>query len=81
MKLKLNTPDAKWSSSHSPSITVRAKYEPYDALRQKFWREYLKSYDLDNTGKISLTELQTVGRLLGFFSPWWSWLLTHHSFP
>jgi len=27
----------------------RAKYQPYDALRQRFWRQYLKQYDADDT--------------------------------
>lgn len=50
---------------HKPSVTVRAKFEPYDALRQKFWRELLKTYDADVTGKISLTELQAMLDSLG----------------
>ncbi|CED83095.1 Phosphatidylserine decarboxylase [Phaffia rhodozyma] len=65
-KLQLSTPqDPSWETKHKPSITVRAKYEPYDALRQKFWREYLKSYDDDNSGKISFTELQAMLDSLG----------------
>lgn len=41
-------------------VTLSFRYEPYDALRQKFWREYILTYDADSTGQISLTELQAV---------------------
>lgn len=43
----------------------RAKYEPYDALRQRFWRQYLTQYDTDDTGTISYTELTTMLDSLG----------------
>jgi phosphatidylserine decarboxylase len=45
-------------SDKEPSF--RAKYEPYDALRQRFWRQYLLQFDSDNTGSISFTELTTM---------------------
>lgn len=54
-----------WESKHSPCLTVRAKYEPYDALRQKFWRQYASQYDVDETGKISHTELSAMLDSLG----------------
>ena len=41
-------------------MLCRAKYEPYDALRQRFWRQYLLQFDSDNTGTISFTELTTM---------------------
>jgi phosphatidylserine decarboxylase len=50
---------------HSPFLKVRAKYEPYDALRQRFWRQYLTQYDTDDTGTISYTELTTMLDSLG----------------
>ncbi|RDB27431.1 Phosphatidylserine decarboxylase proenzyme 2 [Hypsizygus marmoreus] len=46
-----------WELRHSPFIYVRAKYQPYDALRQRFWRHYLKQYDTDDTNTISHIEL------------------------
>jgi phosphatidylserine decarboxylase len=54
-----------WESKHSPVLNVRAKYEPYDALRQKFWRQYASQYDVDETGKISHTELTAMLDSLG----------------
>jgi len=43
----------------------RAKYQPYDALRQRFWRQYLKQYDLDETGTYSRIEMQSMLDSLG----------------
>ena len=31
-----------WEKRHAPRISFRLKYTPYDALRQRFLREYLK---------------------------------------
>ena len=57
--------DEPWESKFSPKITVRAKYEPYDALRQRFWRQYCTQYDADETGSISYTEVTTMLDSLG----------------
>ena len=42
-----------------------AKYQPYDALRQRFWRQYLKQYDTDDSGTISRLELTSMLDSLG----------------
>ncbi|OCF30786.1 phosphatidylserine decarboxylase [Kwoniella heveanensis BCC8398] len=57
--------DMSWEARHSPKLTVRAKYEPYDALRQRFWRQYLTQYDTDDTGTMSYTELTAMLDSLG----------------
>lgn len=49
-----------WEARHSPVLNVRAKYQPYDALRQRFWRQYLLQFDSDGTDAISYTELTTM---------------------
>lgn len=54
-----------WEARHSPTLTVRAKYEPYDALRQRFWRQYTLQYDADDTGTMSYVELATMLDSLG----------------
>lgn len=54
----------KWSK-HSPLLYVRAKYLPYPALRQQFWRSMLKQYDADDTSTISKVELTTMLDNLG----------------
>lgn len=44
---------------------VRAKYQPYAALRQQFWRQYLKQYDTGDTGLLSHIELTCMLDSLG----------------
>lgn len=46
-------------------MVLRAKYQPYDLLRQQFWRQYLKQYDSDDTGMISRLELTSMLDSLG----------------
>ncbi|KAI1875350.1 hypothetical protein JX265_004408 [Neoarthrinium moseri] len=55
----------KWEAKHNPQLTVRAKYMPYPALRQQFWRAMLKQYDTDESGEISKVELTTMLDTLG----------------
>lgn len=55
----------KWEEKHSPELTIRAKYLPYPALRQQFWRAMLKQYDTDDSGCISRIELTTMLDTLG----------------
>ncbi len=51
----------KHSDTEDASLSnCRAKYEPYDALRQRFWRQYCTQYDTDDTGTMSLMELTTM---------------------
>lgn len=46
-------------------MRYRAKYQPYDALRQRFWLQYLKQYDSDDSGSISHLELTSMLDSLG----------------
>lgn len=55
----------KWEEKHSPELYIRAKYLPYPALRQQFWRAMLKQYDTDESGCISKIELTTMLDTLG----------------
>ncbi|KAI1476777.1 phosphatidylserine decarboxylase-domain-containing protein [Daldinia eschscholtzii] len=55
----------KWEAKHSPMLTIRAKYMPYPALRQQFWRAMLRQYDADESGEISKVELTTMLDTLG----------------
>ena len=45
--------------------SISAKYQPYDALRQRFWRQYLKQYDTDDTNTMSRLELTSMLDSLG----------------
>ena len=44
---------------------ISAKYQPYDALRQHFWRQYLTQYDTDDTKTMSHLELTSMLDSLG----------------
>lgn len=55
----------KWEDKHNPVLVLRAKYMPYPALRQQFWRAMLKQYDADESGLISKVELTTMLDTLG----------------
>ncbi|KAL3453259.1 phosphatidylserine decarboxylase-domain-containing protein [Aspergillus insuetus] len=55
----------RWEDKHFPSIVVKAKYMPYRALRQQFWRLMLRQYDADDSGNIDKVELTTMLDTLG----------------
>ena len=68
MKLELTMArDIPWELTQgaTPAITIRAKYQPYAAMRQRFWRQYLTQYDTDDTGAISQLELTSMLDSLG----------------
>jgi len=50
----------KWEDKYYPQLNIKAKYVPYPALRQQFWRCLLNSYDIDESGRISRVELFTM---------------------
>lgn len=56
---------SKWEDKHNPCITLRAKFLPYPALRQHFWRGLIRLYDTDDTETISHIELRTMLDSLG----------------
>lgn len=55
----------RWESKHNPCLQIKAKYLPYTALRQQFWRAMLKQYDADESGRTSKIELTTMLDTLG----------------
>lgn len=55
----------RWEDKHSPKVHVKAKYLPYNALRQQFWRLMLKQYDADDSGRINKVEMTTMLDTLG----------------
>jgi phosphatidylserine decarboxylase len=55
----------KWESKHNPTLFIRTKYLPYQALRQQFWRTVLRQYDADESGRIDKVELTTMLDSLG----------------
>lgn len=55
----------RWEDKHSPELHVKAKYLPYSALRQQFWRLMLQQYDADDSGRIDKVEMTTMLDTLG----------------
>lgn len=55
----------RWEDKHNPQLYVKAKYLPYAALRQQFWRAMLKQYDADDSARVSKVELTTMLDNLG----------------
>jgi phosphatidylserine decarboxylase len=64
ISLKLKNAE-KWEEKHSPQLFLKAKYVPYPALRQHFWRAMLRQYDSDESGRISKVEITTMLDTLG----------------
>ena len=55
----------RWETKHNPQLYIKAKYLPYPALRQQFWRAMLKQYDSDDNAWLSKVELTTMLDTLG----------------
>lgn len=55
----------RWEDKHQPILHIRAKYLPYQALRQQFWRALAKQYDSDDSGRLNKVELTTMLDSLG----------------
>lgn len=55
----------RWEDKHNPQLTIKARYLPYPALRQQFWRAMLKQYDSDENARVSKVELTTMLDTLG----------------
>lgn len=55
----------RWEDKHSPELYIKAKYMPYQALRQQFWRVMLKQYDADDSGRLNKIELTSMLDTLG----------------
>ncbi|KAL8770651.1 MAG: hypothetical protein Q9209_003719 [Squamulea sp. 1 TL-2023] len=55
----------RWEDKHNPQLYLRAKYLPYTALRQQFWRAMLKQYDADENARVSKIELTSMLDTLG----------------
>ena len=62
--LELKNKD-RWEDKHNPEIHVKAKFLPYRALRQQFWRAMLRQYDTDESGHVSKIELTSMLDTLG----------------
>ncbi|UZJ53523.1 hypothetical protein CBS101457_002843 [Exobasidium rhododendri] len=57
--------EGKSLGKHNPTLTVEAKFTPYSALRQRFWRQILTQYDTNDSGTLSSLELTSMLDSLG----------------
>lgn len=55
----------RWEDKHNPQLIISAKYLPYPALRQQFWRAMLRQYNFDENARVSKLELTTMLDTLG----------------
>ena len=55
----------KWEEKCQTQLFIKAKYLPYPALRQQFWRAMLKQYDAEESARVSKVELTTMLDTLG----------------
>ena len=58
LQITVEGKDEKEPVGDGPTLLIRTKFTPYEALRQQFWRTFLRQYDIDEDGSISDLELQ-----------------------
>ncbi|KIS69468.1 uncharacterized protein UMAG_02799 [Mycosarcoma maydis] len=51
--------------SKRPTLTIQAKFTPYDALRQRFWHHLAQQFDTNDSGTLSRLELSSMLDSLG----------------
>lgn len=56
--------DVKYGES-SPKLTISAKFTPYAALRQRFWRQLCQQFDTNDSNALSILELTSMLDFLG----------------
>lgn len=69
MDLLLNLHDSKYVGKYSPTLKIRARFEPYESLRRQFWKVLLEQYqfheDEPNDNKYDYIELIALLDTLG----------------
>ncbi|CAO3648032.1 unnamed protein product [Mucor hiemalis] len=54
----------KWKNKR-PTLTIRAKFLPYDQIRKMFWIALAKNYDVKSSGSLSRLEVQSMLETIG----------------
>ncbi len=58
--------EVKFRRAHKPpALTLQAKFTPYEALRQRFWRQLAQQFDTNDSGTLSRLELSSMLDSLG----------------
>lgn len=67
-EIPLKLSETKYEAKHKPVLFIKARFIPYGALRQQFWRGLIKIFDADESGTMNFYEiselLETVGASL-----------------
>ena len=53
------------AAKQKATITLQAKFTPYDSLRQRFWRHLLQQFDTDDSSSLNELELSSMLDSLG----------------
>lgn len=48
---------SKYEGKHKPELRIRARFLPYAALRQQFWRGLIRVYDADQSNSMNIFEI------------------------
>lgn len=64
-ELPLTLTKQKYEEKHSPKLYISARFLPYAALRQQFWRGLIKIFDTDESGSMNFFELSELLETLG----------------
>lgn len=56
-ELPLRIKNQKYAEKHHPVLTVRARFMPYAALRQRLWTSLLQKYDVTGSGTINIVDM------------------------
>lgn len=64
-ELPLTLTKQKYEEKHSPKLYIKARFLPYAALRQQFWRGLIKTFDTDESDSLNFFELSELLETLG----------------
>lgn len=64
-ELPLKLSDSKFEGKNHPVLHIRARFLPYGALRQQFWRGLLHVADTDESGTMSFFEISELFENIG----------------
>ncbi len=62
---RLGVDSSELKGAGKGTITVQAKFQPYDLLRQRFWWHLLQQFDTNDSGSLSELELTNMLESLG----------------
>lgn len=64
-ELPLKLTDVKFEGKYHPKLYIKARFIPYGALRQQFWRGLIKTFDTDESGTMNFYEISELLEALG----------------